>query len=159
MAEIRVQADSFDAGAESARLTEGRTDIGAVVAFTGLCRNEAGTLAALEIEHYPGMAEDEIARVAATAEARWPLDGVCVVHRYGRIRPGEPIVLVVTTSRHRDAAFEAARFLMDYMKTRAPFWKKEHRIDGSSREWVEAKSADDAALERWNQIPDLGPEG
>ena len=101
------------------------------------------------------MAEAEIARVAARAEARWPLAGIGIVHRHGRIAPGEPIVLVVTASRHRDAAFEAANFLMDYMKTLAPFWKKEHRVDGSSRDWVEAKGADDAALARWTET---GPE-
>lgn len=148
-AKIAVQAEPFDAGAESAALTAGRVDVGAVVAFTGLCRDEGGTLAALEIEHYPGMAEAEIARVAAAAEARWPLAGVTVIHRHGRIAPGEAIVLVVTASRHRDAAFEAASFLMDFMKTRAPFWKKEHRTDGTAGDWVAAKASDDAAAERW----------
>ena len=148
-ATVRVQAEPFDAAVESAVLTQGRSDLGAVVTFTGLCRDEGGTLAALEIEHYPGMAEDEIGRVAEAAQARWPLGGVTLIHRYGRIAPGEPIVLVVTASRHRDAAFEAASFLMDYMKTSAPFWKKEHRLDGSSGEWVEAKGSDDAAAERW----------
>ena len=146
---VGVQAEPFDTAAESARLTDGRTDIGAVVAFTGLCRDEAGTLAALEIEHYPGMAEAEIFSVVATAEGRWPLAGIVVIHRHGRIAPGEPIVLVVAASRHRDAAFEAASFLMDYMKTRAPFWKKEHRLDGSSGDWVAAKGSDEAAAERW----------
>ncbi len=146
---VRVQAEGFDVAAESAALTAGRSDIGAVVAFTGLCRDEDGTLAALEIEHYPGMAEEEVGRVAAEAERRWPLAGLRVVHRFGRIRPGEPIVCVVTASRHRQAAFEAASFLMDFMKTRAPFWKKEHRTDGTSRDWVEAKASDDAATERW----------
>ncbi len=149
MATVRVQAPPFDAGVESAALTHGRTDIGAVVAFTGLCRDEGATLAALEIEHYPGMAEEEIARVAAEAEARWPLAGATIVHRHGRVAPGEPIVLVVAASRHRQAAFEAASFLMDYMKTRAPFWKREHRIDGSHGSWVEAKDTDDAAAGRW----------
>lgn len=149
MAVVRVQAEPFDAGVESAALTAGRANIGAVVAFTGLCRDEDGTLATLEIEHYPGMAEAEIARVAHAAEARWPLAGATLIHRHGRIAPGEPIVLVVTASRHRDAAFEAASFLMDYLKTRAPFWKKEHRIDGTAGDWVEAKTTDDAAAERW----------
>jgi molybdopterin synthase catalytic subunit len=149
MATIRVQAEPFDAAAESQEIVRGRTDIGAVVTFTGLCRDEAGTLAALELEHYPGMAEDEMARVAAEAEARWPLAGATLVHRYGRIAPGEPIVLVVTASRHRDAAFEAAAFLMDYLKTRAPFWKKEHRVDGGQGDWVAAKATDDSAAERW----------
>ena len=147
---VRVQAEPFDAAAESARLTWGRADLGAVVTFTGLCRDEGGTLDALEIEHYPGMAEDEIGRVVAAAQARWPLGGVCVVHRHGRIAPGEPIVLVVTASRHRAAAFEAASFLMDYMKTAAPFWKKEHRRDGGAGDWVAAKAADERAADRWD---------
>ena len=151
---VRVQADPFDAGAESAALTRGRRDVGAVVTFTGLCRddagdNGAGALAALEIEHYPGMAEAEIAVVVAEAERRWPLLGVTAIHRHGRIAPGEPIVLVVAASRHRDAAFQAASFLMDYMKTRAPFWKKEHRADGAAGTWVAAKVTDDAAAARW----------
>ncbi len=149
MATVRVQADRFDPGAESDALTRGRTDIGAVVAFTGLCRDEGGLLEALEVEHYPGMAEEEIARVAAQAEANWPLSGATIIHRYGHIAPGEPIVLVITASRHRHAAFEAAAFLMDYMKTRAPFWKREHRRDGSQGGWVAAKETDDAAAERW----------
>ena len=146
---VSVQAECFDAGAESAALTAGCSDIGAVVAFTGLCRDEHGTLAALEIEHYPGMAEEEIGRVAVEAGRRWPLAGLRVVHRFGRIMPGEPIVCVVAASRHRQAAFEAAWFLMDYLKTRAPFWKKQHRGDGTARDWVAAKASDDAAAERW----------
>ena len=150
---VRVQADLFDVGAETAALTRGRTDIGAVVAFTGLCRDEDASLAALEIEHYPGMAEAEIARVVAEAEARWPLTGARVIHRHGRIAPGEPIVLVVTASRHRAAAFEAASFLMDYLKASAPFWKKEHRVDGAAGQWVAAKASDDAAAARWQETP------
>jgi molybdopterin synthase catalytic subunit len=146
---VRVQAEPFDAASEAAALTEGRTDIGAVVTFSGICRDEGGRLAALELEHYPGMAEAEIARIARQAGRRWPLSGLRVVHRHGRIRPGEPIVLVVAASSHRQAAFEAASFLMDYLKTRAPFWKKEHRADGTSGEWVAAKDADDRAAERW----------
>lgn len=149
---VRVQAEPFDAGAESTALTAGRVDIGAVVTFTGLCRDEGGALASLQIEHYPGMAEAEISRVADAAAARWPLAGVTLIHRHGRIAPGEPIVLVVTASRHRDAAFEAAAFLMDYMKTAAPFWKKEHRIDGSVGVWVEAKATDEAAAQRWAKV-------
>ena len=149
MRKVRVQAESFCAEAEATRLTAGRTDIGAVVTFTGLCRDEAGTLAALEIEHYPGMAEDEILRVVGEAERRWPLAGVVAIHRHGRIAPGEPIVMVVTASRHRDAAFAAASFLMDYMKTRAPFWKKEHRVDGSVGDWVAAKGADEERAKGW----------
>jgi molybdopterin synthase catalytic subunit len=149
LASIAVQRDDFDASLEAGRLTTGRKDVGAVVTFTGLCRDEAGTLEALEIEHYPGMAEAEIGRVAAEAEARWPLQGLRIVHRYGRIVPGERIVLVAAASAHRSAAFEAADFLMDFMKTRAPFWKREHRVDGRSGEWVAAKDKDAAAAERW----------
>ena len=147
---IRVQAGDFDAAAESARLTQGRTDVGAVVTFTGLCRDEGGQLAALELEHYPGMAEAEIGRIARQAIERWPVTGLTVIHRYGKIAPGENIVLVVAASSHRQEAFEAANFLMDFLKTRAPFWKKEHGKDGSEGGWVEAKDADDKAAERWS---------
>ncbi len=151
MATVRIQSEDFDAAAEAAALTADRKDVGAVVTFTGLCRDEAGRLAALELEHYPGMAEEEIERVAAEAEKRWPLMGVTAIHRYGKIEPGGNIVLVVTASAHRQAAFEAAEFLMDFLKTRAPFWKKEHNRDGTSGEWVSAKDADDAAADRWLQ--------
>ena len=130
-------------------MTAGRRDIGAVVAFTGYCRDEGGTLAALELEHYPGMAEAEIGRIAGEAAERWPLLGLTAIHRYGRIAPGEPIVLVLAASAHRQAAFEAASFLMDYLKTRAPFWKKEHRADGTEGDWVAAKDEDDDAAARW----------
>jgi len=146
---IRVQHEDFDAAVESAKLTQGRTDIGAVVTFAGLCRDEGGKLAALELEHYPGMAEEEMSRVVDQAIERWPLQGVTVIHRYGKIAPGAQIVLVVTASSHRIAAFEAATFLMDYLKTRAPFWKKEHHKDGTAGDWVEAKEADDDAAARW----------
>ncbi|MCC2102189.1 MAG: molybdenum cofactor biosynthesis protein MoaE [Hyphomicrobiales bacterium] len=146
---VRVQSESFDAAAEARALTAGSADVGAVVTFVGLCRDEGGTLAALELEHYPGMAEEEISRVVAEAQARWPLMGATAIHRYGKIAPGEDIVLVVTASAHRAAAFAAAEFLMDYLKTRAPFWKKEHRKDGTSGDWVAAKDADDAAADRW----------
>ena len=146
---VRIQAEDFDTGAEIARLTGGRTDVGAVVSFSGLCRDEAGQLSALELEHYPGMAEAEIARIADEAVKRWPLSGLTAIHRYGRIAPGENIVLVVAASAHRHAAFEAASFLMDYLKSRAPFWKKEHRADGSASSWVEAKDADERAAARW----------
>jgi molybdopterin synthase catalytic subunit len=149
MASIRVQEAPFDPAEIAGALTAGRTDIGAVVTFTGLCRDEGGELAALELEHYPGMAEEEIGRIVAEAENRWPLQGVSVVHRHGRIRPGEVIVAVVTASAHRQAAFEAASFLMDYLKTSAPFWKKEHKADGSSGGWVAAKASDDEAAGRW----------
>jgi molybdopterin synthase catalytic subunit len=147
---IRVQAEDFDVAAEIASVGQGRHDIGAIATFTGLCRDEGGRLAALELEHYPGMAEAELARVAAEAAARWPLQAATVIHRFGKIRPGENIVLVVTASGHRRAAFEAAEFLMDYLKTRAPFWKREHLVDGSTGAWVEAKDTDDATAERWN---------
>jgi molybdopterin synthase catalytic subunit len=150
---IRVQAESFDAALETQLLTQGRTDLGAVVSFTGLCRDEGGSLAALEIEHYPGMAEDEIQSVAKESRARWPaLDGLLIIHRFGKIAPGEPIVLVVTTSAHRSEAFEAAAFLMDYLKTRAPFWKKQHFAEAGAGDWVAAKEQDDAAAERWTTL-------
>ena len=147
---VRIQAEDFSVAAEIAAMSEGRTEIGAVVSFVGLCRDEGGRLAALELEHYPGMAEEEVARVVAQAEERWPLQGIRVIHRYGKIRPGENIVLVATASAHRRAAFEAADFLMDFLKTRAPFWKREHLSDGSFGGWVEAAQADDAAAERWS---------
>ena len=139
---VRVQAEDFDTAAEIARLTHGRRDVGAVVTFTGLCRDEDGRLAALELEHYPAMAEAEAARVASEAMERWPLTGVSIIHRYGRIIPGDNIVLVVTASTHRHAAFEAATFLMDYLKSRAPFWKKEHLADGGEGGWVDAREID-----------------
>ncbi|NUS22245.1 MAG: molybdenum cofactor biosynthesis protein MoaE [Mesorhizobium sp.] len=148
---IRIQREDFDVAAEIAGLTEGRTDIGAVVTFSGLCRDEQGALSALELEHYPGMAEVEIGRIAAEAVERWPLQGLTVIHRHGKIAPGENIVLVVAASAHREAAFEAANFLMDYLKSRAPFWKKEHLADGSEGGWVEAKEADDHAADRWKK--------
>jgi len=147
---IGIQAEPFDTAAEIARVSAdlgGR--VGAVVTFSGLCRDEDGRLAALELEHYPGMAEAELSRVAAEAASRWPLQAMRVIHRYGRVRPGEGIVLVITASSHRVAAFEAASFLMDYLKTRAPFWKREHLADGTIGAWVEATAQDDAAADRW----------
>jgi len=133
-ATIRIQEADFDIAQEIAALTKGRTDIGAVVSFSGICRgSEHGDpVAALTLEHYPGMAEAEIKRHADEAMSRWPLNGLSVVHRVGRITPGENIVLVVTASSHRQAAFEAAEFLMDYLKTRAPFWKQVERASGSN---------------------------
>lgn len=148
---IRIQREDFDIAAEIAGLTRARSDIGAVVTFSGLCRDEQGALSALELEHYPGMAEAEIGRIAAEAIERWPLQGLTVIHRHGKIAPGENIVLVVAASSHRQAAFEAANFLMDYLKSRAPFWKKEHRADGTEGGWVEAKEADDRAADRWKK--------
>ncbi|MDB5592522.1 molybdenum cofactor biosynthesis protein MoaE [Enterovirga sp.] len=146
---IRIQPEDFDPAAEMEALTAGRPEIGAAVSFVGLCRDEGGRLSALELEHYPGMAEEEVARVAAEAARRWPLLGLTAIHRHGLIRPGERIVLVATASSHRDAAFAAASFLMDYLKTRAPFWKREHLVDGSLGTWVEAREADDRAASAW----------
>ncbi|TPP10609.1 molybdenum cofactor biosynthesis protein MoaE [Rhizobium glycinendophyticum] len=146
---IRVQRDDFDAAAESALLTAGRADIGAVVSFVGLCRDEAGTLAALELEHYPGMAEAEMTRIASLAIERFSLIGLTAIHRHGRIEAGGQIVLVIAAAPHRQAAFDGANFVMDFLKTSAPFWKKEHGKDGQVREWVAAKDADDAAQARW----------
>jgi molybdopterin synthase catalytic subunit len=146
---VRVHKESFDVAAEAARLTQGRTDIGALVSFTGLCRDEGGALTALEIEHYPGMAEAEINRAALEAASRWPLEAILTVHRHGLILPGEPIVLVITASQHRGEAFAAASFLMDYLKTEAPFWKKRHLTGNGSGDWVEAKAQDHAAAQKW----------
>jgi molybdopterin synthase catalytic subunit len=146
---VRVQTADFDPQAEADALTAGRRDVGALVTFVGLCRDEGGRLAALELEHYPGMAEEEIGRVVAEAERRWPLLGVTAIHRSGRIAPGERIVLVAVAAGHRGPAFAAADFLMDYLKTRAPFWKKEHPREGAAGDWVAAKEADDRAAERW----------
>ncbi|WP_128293809.1 molybdenum cofactor biosynthesis protein MoaE [Afifella aestuarii] len=148
---IRIQPQSFDIEEESKRLTQGRSDVGALVTFTGYCRDEGGTLAALTLEHYPGMAEAEIGRIAEEAAARWPLSGLTAIHRHGRILPGEPIVLVAAASSHRQAAFEAASFLMDYLKTRAPFWKKEERVGDRDGDWVQTKATDDAAAGRWQK--------
>ncbi len=144
---VRIQGENFDVAAEIARLTQGRTDIGAVATFTGICRDDG--IVAMTLEHYPGMAEAEIERHVAEAEKRWPLLGVTVIHRHGRLTPGENIVLVATASSHREAAFAAAEFLMDYLKTRAPFWKKEERADSAG--WVEARQIDAAAAERWTE--------
>jgi molybdopterin synthase catalytic subunit len=151
---IRLQREPFDAAAEASKLTRGRSDIGAVVTFTGICRGDENgkPIAALMLEHYPGMAEAEIVRHVETAASRWSLLGVTVIHRHGRIAPGEDIVLVVTASSHRQDAFAAAEFLMDFLKTRAPFWKRVEQVDGAT--WVEAKAADDSAADRWTKPPD-----
>jgi molybdopterin synthase catalytic subunit len=152
-ATMRLQQEPFDAAAEARALTHGRTDIGAVVTFTGICRGDENgePIAGLTLDHYPGMAEAEIGRHIEAAERRWSLRGVTVIHRYGRITPGEDIVLVVTASSHRHDAFAAAEFLMDYLKTRAPFWKRVERAEGGTvtGSWVDAKSSDDAAADRW----------
>jgi molybdopterin synthase catalytic subunit len=148
---IRIQETDFDIAREISALTRGRTDIGAVVTFSGICRGSEGgePIAALTLEHYPEMAQAEIMRHAETAMARWPLTGLTVIHRFGRITPGENIVLVLTSSQHRHAAFQAAEFLMDYLKTSAPFWQREESADRSG--WVEARHHDDEAAARWTK--------
>ena len=149
---VRVQSSDFDVSREIAALVAARTDIGAVVTFTGLVRGDARgkQLASMTLEHYPGMTEAELARTEAEAHTRWPLQASLLVHRTGVLHPGDNIVLVVTASLHRRAAFEAAEFLMDYLKTRAPFWKKETSTDGSGG-WVDARESDDAAQARWSK--------
>lgn len=146
---VRIQREPFDAAAEASKLTRGRSDVGALVTFSGICRGEeAGEpIAALTLEHYPGMAEAEIERHVEEAKARWPLTGATVIHRHGRIAPGEDIVLVATASSHREAAFAAAEFLMDFLKTRAPFWKLVEK--SGEKTWIDAKQSDDAAAGRW----------
>lgn len=148
---IRVQTEDFDPGVEIARLHQGRADIGAVVSFTGLVRGESHgeKLESMTLEHFPGMTERELARIADEARMRWSLNAVSIIHRVGELKPGERIVLVVTAAAHRAAAFEAAEFLMDYLKTRAPFWKRELRASGEY--WVEARESDDTAAERWRK--------
>ena len=148
---IRIQEEDFEVAHEIAALTKGHGDVGAVVTFSGICRGSenGASVAALTLEHYPGMAEAEIARHADTALSRWPLTGIRIVHRVGRITPGENIVLVVTASQHRQAAFEAAEFLMDYLKANAPFWKRVEGSDGAS--WIDARGHDDAAAARWTK--------
>jgi len=148
---IRIQEQDFDIAAEIAAMTRGRTDIGAVVSFSGICRGteDGDAVAALTLEHYPGMAEEEIARHADEAVRRWPVTALTIVHRVGRLVPGDNIVLVLAASAHRQAAFSAAEFLMDYLKANAPFWKREERSDGSR--WVEAHGRDDGALARWGK--------
>lgn len=147
--DVAIQAEPLEIERLTDSLKSADANIGALTTFIGVCRDEGGRLSALELEHYPGMAEDELNRIGAIAAERWPLLGIKVVHRYGKIRPGEDIVFVGTASTHRRAAFEAAEFLMDFLKTRAPFWKREILIDGAIGPWVEAKDEDDAALERW----------
>jgi molybdopterin synthase catalytic subunit len=144
---VRVQREDFDLGAELAALRAGRTDLGALVSFTGIVRAGDPPLEAMELEHYPGMTERALEAVEAEARARWPLDACLIVHRHGRLAPGEQIMMVATASAHRQAAFAAAEFLMDYLKSRAPFWKKETTSDGAR--WVAARDTDEAALARW----------
>ncbi|MEO1207004.1 MAG: molybdopterin synthase catalytic subunit MoaE [Pseudomonadota bacterium] len=147
---VTVQEADFDVADETKSLTEGDTDIGAVVTFTGLVRGgtTANPAATMTLEHYPGMTETELESIEAEALARWPLSATRIIHRVGPLNPGENIVLVITASRHRQAAFEAAAFLMDYLKTKAPFWKKETDQDGQGT-WVDARESDDAATRRW----------
>lgn len=146
---IRVQRDDFDVGAELDALTRGKTGIGAVTSFVGLVRDIAGdkTIGAMTLEHYPGMTERQLDAIEAEARKRWPLDAVLIIHRYGRLEPGDRIVLVATASSHRDAAFESCHFLIDWLKTKAPFWKLEETPEGAR--WVEAQASDDAAAKRW----------
>ncbi len=148
-ATIRVQREDFDLAEESRRLGKDRMDVGAMVSFVGLCRDDGGVLSALELEHYPGMAEAEMKRIAEMAIARFGLLGLTAIHRFGKIAPGENIVLVIAAAPHRQAAFDGASFMMDYLKTSAPFWKKEHRKDGTAGDWVSAKDADDRARDKW----------
>ena len=147
MARVVVEAAPFDHGAEVNRFTAAVKGAGAVVSFAGIVRDEGGRLAGMEIEHYPGMTEKAIGTIAAEAETRWSLAGCLVIHRYGRLAPGETIMMVATAAPHRADAFAAAEFLMDYLKSRAPFWKKEEGPDGAS--WVAARDEDEAALDRW----------
>jgi molybdopterin synthase catalytic subunit len=149
---IRVQHEDFDIGTEIAALKAGRTDIGAIVSFTGTVRDAADTITEMTLEHYPGMTETELERIEAEAHVRWPLQASLIVHRTGTLKPGDNIVLVITASAHRDAAFDAARFLMDYLKTSAPFWKRETGPQVSK--WVEAKASDEAARTRWSPRKD-----
>ena len=149
MASVSVQLEDFDVSEEIKQLRGERTDVGAIVTFSGTVRDLDGTLTSMTLEHYPGMTEAELERIAQEAEQRWPLKGVRIIHRYGPLEPGDNIVLVVTLSKHRQAAFDAAMFLMDFLKSRAPFWKKEETGDGA--EWVDARETDQQALDRWNE--------
>jgi len=146
---IRVQSETFDLGAEVDAMRAGRTDIGAIASFVGLARdlNEGSGVAAMTLEHYPGMTEKALAALVDEANSRWTLLDVSVIHRVGRLLPGDPIVLVAVASSHRGEAFAACEFIMDFLKTRAPFWKKEETPQGER--WVEARTSDDAAAERW----------
>jgi molybdopterin synthase catalytic subunit len=146
---IRVQREDFDVGAEIARLTKGRHEIGGIVTFVGVVRDAAGAdrVGAMTLEHYPGMTEKQLGEIEADARRRWKLEALLIVHRYGRLEPGERIVLVVTAAAHRQAAFEACEFLVDWLKTKAPFWKLEETDTGPR--WVEAQSGDDEAAKRW----------
>lgn len=145
---IAIQTEPFDVRAEMNFLTDGQRDVGAVVTFTGICR-EDNSLDALELEHYPGMAENELHSIVQEAFSKWPLQGTVVVHRVGKLDVSEHIVLVATASSHRHAAFDSANFIMDYLKSKAPFWKKEHPQNGNAGDWVDAKESDQKILDRW----------
>ncbi|MFZ5609123.1 MAG: molybdenum cofactor biosynthesis protein MoaE [Pseudomonadota bacterium] len=149
MIKVIVQAEPFDSAAALARLSHGRSDIGAIVSFTGLVRgtNDKGMIQAITLEHYPAMTGKQLARIAARAQERWPLLGGIIIHRHGRLCPGEPIVLVAIAAAHRAAAFAAASFIMDYLKTEAPFWKKE--TSSAGEQWVASRSTDETARARW----------
>ena len=152
---IKVQREDFDIGAELAQLTDGNTKVGGLASFVGLVRDLAGpgssgdTVSAMTLEHYPGMTEKRLAEIEAEARVRWPLESVLIIHRYGRLEPGDRIVLVATTSPHRQAALESCAFLIDWLKTKAPFWKLEEGAKGAA--WVEAKESDDHAAEKWKR--------
>jgi molybdopterin synthase catalytic subunit len=148
---IKVQHEDFDIGAELARLTDGNTKVGGLAMFVGLVRDLApqGEISAMTLEHYPGMTEKRLAGIEAEARARWPLEGVLIIHRYGRLEPGDRIVMVATTSAHRQAALDSCAFLIDWLKTKAPFWKLEEGAEGA--EWVEARESDDHAAEKWKR--------
>jgi molybdopterin synthase catalytic subunit len=148
---IKVQREDFDIGAELARLTDGNTKVGGLASFVGLVRDlgDRGAVSAMTLEHYPGMTERRLAEIEAEARSRWPLEDVLIIHRYGRLEPGDRIVLVATTSAHRQAALESCAFLIDWLKTKAPFWKLEEGAKGAA--WVEAKDSDDRAAEKWKR--------
>jgi molybdopterin synthase catalytic subunit len=169
---IRVQREDFDIGAELARFGAGNARIGGVAVFVGLVRDLTGVtppgvpshdagggrtkpVGAMTLEHYPGMTEKELAAIEAEARGRWPLEDVLVIHRFGRLEPGDRIVLVATASAHREAAFESCHFLIDWLKTKAPFWKREETPAGG--QWVAARDSDDAAAKRWTQAAKTGP--
>ncbi|MBX2856750.1 MAG: molybdenum cofactor biosynthesis protein MoaE [Rhodobacteraceae bacterium] len=149
MSRSRVQREDFDIAAEIDAITASRADIGAVATFTGLVRDHGGTVAAMELEHYPGMTERALKEIAQEAERRFPLLDACIIHRYGLLNPGDRIVLTIAASAHRQAAFDGAAFLMDYLKTKAPFWKRETTPEGGA-EWVDARDSDDAATAKWS---------
>lgn len=150
---IAIQQEQFDVQAETEFLVRNSPDAGALVSFSGICRAD-DTLSALELEHYPGMAETQIQKIVEEAMAKWPIQGALVIHRVGKIAVGETIVLVAVTSAHRHAAFDGANFIMDFLKSRAPFWKKEHLAEGGEGSWIDAKESDEDALSRWGQDAD-----